>query len=339
MSILTGQSVKKTFRLAVAFAISIMCLYFAFRGVPFKELGSHLSGGKYWWLIPALLLQVLGIMARAQRWIVLLNAKGCLVRAFWSQCVGYLFTNILPFRMGEPARVIALSRACRLPLVQVAATAIVERLMDAASCLLALLVILPLLSLPPMVAAGARIMAVLCVAGFAGLLVLAHFPAWSERLMAWIAPRVRLFSPDTLLARWHELLDGVMALKTPKAFFSAAFWSFATWLCSFLTAWVCILVFVPDGSFVEGVFIIVALSVAVSVPSSPGFIGIYQLAGQQALVLPFAGKYDDASALTITLALHLMYYAPTTLLGVAALWKLNLSRKKLAAEARAAGRP
>lgn len=330
---------KKSLRLATALSISLFCLYFAFRDVPFRVLGNMLSKGRYLWLIPALLLQVAGIIARAQRWVVLLNAKGCSVRAFWSQCVGYLFTNILPFRMGEPARVIAMSRSCGIPLVQVAATAVIERLMDAATCLFALLVVLPLLSLPPLVAAGARIMGILCIGGFAGLLALAHFPGWSERVMSYIASRVRLVPAESLMARWHELLDGVMALKTARVFVSAVFWSAATWLCSFLTAWACILVFTPDGTFIEGVFIIVALAVAVSVPSSPGFIGVYQLAGQQALVLPFAGKYDDASALAITLALHLMYYIPTTLLGIAGLWRLHLSGSRLIEAAQSKNAP
>ena len=64
----------------------------------------------------------------------------------------------------------------------------------------------------------------------------------------------------------------------------------------------------------------VALALAVTVPSSPGFIGVFQLVGQQALVLPFGGKYDASSALAIALTSNLTYYLVTTLLGVGGLW-------------------
>ena len=69
----------------------------------------------------------------------------------------------------------------------------------------------------------------------------------------------------------------------------------------------------------------VTLSFAVAVPSSPGFVGIYQLAGQQALVLPFGAKYDPSIAFAITLTAHMAYFIPTTLLGVAGLWRLGES--------------
>jgi uncharacterized membrane protein YbhN (UPF0104 family) len=71
------------------------------------------------------------------------------------------------------------------------------------------------------------------------------------------------------------------------------------------------------------------LSFAVTVPSSPGFIGIFQLAGQQALVLPFGSKYEATNALAITLTAHLIYYLLTTLLGIVGLWQLGESFAKL----------
>jgi uncharacterized membrane protein YbhN (UPF0104 family) len=74
---------------------------------------------------------------------------------------------------------------------------------------------------------------------------------------------------------------------------------------------------------VEAAFMMVALSFAVAVPSSPGFVGVFQLIGQQALILPFGAKYDAAVALAITLTAHLTYYVLTTTLGVFGLWRLG----------------
>lgn len=58
-------------------------------------------------------------------------------------------------------------------------------------------------------------------------------------------------------------------------------------------------------------------------PSSPGFIGVYQFAGQQALVLPFGTKYDASTALAIALVSHLAYYLLTSVIGVIGLWQMG----------------
>ncbi len=68
---------------------------------------------------------------------------------------------------------------------------------------------------------------------------------------------------------------------------------------------------------------LVALALAITVPSSPGFIGVFQLVGQQALVVPFANRYDLGTALAITVVVHATYYVITTLLGLGGLWYLG----------------
>ena len=70
---------------------------------------------------------------------------------------------------------------------------------------------------------------------------------------------------------------------------------------------------------------IASLSLAVIVPSSPGFIGVFQFVGQQALVIPFGDKYSVSSALAITLIAHIVYYVLSTLLGMIGLWRIGQS--------------
>lgn len=100
-------------------------------------------------------------------------------------------------------------------------------------------------------------------------------------------------------------------------------WSVVTWALSIGMFWAVLYSFRADSTLVEATFMVVALSLAVTVPSSPGFVGVFQLVGQQALVLPFGAKYDVATALAITLSAHLAYYLITTVLGIIGLWKLG----------------
>jgi uncharacterized membrane protein YbhN (UPF0104 family) len=128
-----------------------------------------------------------------------------------------------------------------------------------------------------------------------------------------------------MVARWREIVRGLLPLTHWQKAIPICGWSLACWLLSIAVFWCVIRALQADGTFLEATFMLVALSFAVAVPSSPGFIGIFQLVGQQALVLPFGAKYDASTALAITITAHLTYYLLTTGLGMLGLWQLGES--------------
>jgi uncharacterized membrane protein YbhN (UPF0104 family) len=130
---------------------------------------------------------------------------------------------------------------------------------------------------------------------------------------------------EAIEARWHEIVSGLQPLTYWQKAVPACCYSLGCWLFSIAMYWCIIRSFQADGAFREATFMVVALSFAVAVPSSPGFIGIFQLVGQQALVLPFGAKYDESQAFAITVTAHLTYYLLTTALGIIGLWQLGES--------------
>jgi uncharacterized membrane protein YbhN (UPF0104 family) len=64
--------------------VSLVCLWLALRTVPFEALGSILLGADYVWLLPAAALQMVAVVARAQRWVVLLGPPATLIESFWA---------------------------------------------------------------------------------------------------------------------------------------------------------------------------------------------------------------------------------------------------------------
>jgi hypothetical protein len=132
--------------------------------------------------------------------------------------------------------------------------------------------------------------------------------------------RLTFLPVDALLKRWNELIDGFSVLQSWRISLESITWSFGTWGCSIILYYCTMRAFHPEAYLFEAIFLLVALAFAVTVPSSPGFIGVFQFIGQQALVIPFAGKYTDSSALAITIITYLLYYLSTTLLGIVGLW-------------------
>lgn len=309
--------------------LGALCLWLAVRQVPLRDLGTILSRARYAWLFPAVLLHLLAIWVRAARWEALLGAHGILVDAFWAQGVGFLFTNALPLRMGEPARVSTLAAQARLPLMRVAASAVVERALDVATILMLLLVVFPFMGVPRLVAQSALAFGILLTAGLSVLLLGRRRHKEIERVVQRLLARVGV-SPVGVSRRWQETLDGLRSLGSLRTALQAAAWSIGIWALYVGYYWCTLLAFRLDARPLEAVFMVVALALAISVPSSPGFIGVYQLAGQQALHLPFGDRYDPGTALAVTLVSHLVYFLLTSALGAVGLARSGKTFAELA---------
>ncbi|MGH2461978.1 MAG: lysylphosphatidylglycerol synthase transmembrane domain-containing protein [Chloroflexota bacterium] len=309
----------------IGVAISLVCLWLALRDVPLGDLGQAMAGGNYVWLIPAIGLQLLSVLARAQRWAVLLGQLGRLADAFWAEGIGYLFTNIFPLRLGEPARVLVMSDRCKLPFFQVAGSAVLERLLDVATMVVVLLLVLPWMTVPTLVARAGMTFAALVLLALVVVVLLARFGTHSEALLIAIGSRFRFLPIDRLVIRWRELVVGLARLTELKVLLPACGWSAITWALTIGVYWCAMHAFAPRATAIEASFMVVALAFAIAVPSSPGFIGVFQLIGQQALVIPFGAKYSMTEALAITVTAYLTYYLFSTTLGVVGLARLGQS--------------
>ncbi len=328
----------KSWQFWFGFVFSLLCLWLALRKVPLAELVNLMAAARPVWLLLAIASLFLSVVARAWRWVVLLGREKQFHDSLWAQGVGFLFTNVFPLRMGEPARVLVMAERCKLPFMQVGASAIAERLLDAATNVCLLILVLPWMAVPTLMSRAGMSFGALALTGLAILLLVARFDRHSERLLQSVCARFPLLPAEKIVARWSDLVNGFQPLTRGRIALRAISWSLVSWAFSIAVNWCALRTFQPDGRLVEAAFMTVALSFAVAVPSSPGFIGVFQLAGQQALVQPFGAKYDPATALAITLTAHLVYYVLTTALGVIGLWRLGKSFMNFG-RAIAVGRP
>jgi uncharacterized membrane protein YbhN (UPF0104 family) len=179
---------------------------------------------------------------------------------------------------------------------------------------------LPWMDVPAVVLRAGQVFGVVLVAGVVGLLVLVRLQVWTEGVLRRLFERLHL-PADSLVRRWRELVDGLRPLGQPAIAARSLGWSIVIWALYVGYYWCVLRAFRPDPTLVEAAFMVVALAIAISVPSSPGFIGVYQLAGQQALSLPFGARYDPSTALAVTLVSHLVYFILTSVLGAVGLAK------------------
>src|SRR5688572_24773111 len=177
------MKLNKSASVFVGLSITAICVWLAFRDVPYTEITKVISGGNYYWLIPAAIAQLLAILMRSQSWVELLDRKHQLEASIWSQGIGYLFTNLFPLRLGEVARVLVMSEKCKMPVVQVAGTAIVERLLDVSTMIFALVMILPWMHVPSAIIRSGQIFGAFVLVGILVIVLLARFKGASFALV------------------------------------------------------------------------------------------------------------------------------------------------------------
>src|SRR5205814_656813 len=97
---------RKNVHIALGFLIAGVCLYFAFRGISFREMGVNLKRASLAPIFLALALSVVGFLLRSQRWAVLMAPVRPTGRfeLFWVMMIGFFANNVLPLRMGELVR-------------------------------------------------------------------------------------------------------------------------------------------------------------------------------------------------------------------------------------------
>jgi glycosyltransferase 2 family protein len=321
-------------RVLLGVAITTVCLVLALRNVPVDELRGTLERVNYWWLLPAAAAQLASLGAKAGRWRVLLLERAGAAEVFWAQAIGLLGTNLFPLRAGEAARVLTISRRARIPLASVAASVLVEAVLDVVIVLALLASLLTFAPLPPAVtAAGLALGAVLVPVLAVGVLLMAR----ADRALA-ILSIVLSPLPRPLRASLYGIAQDASAalhgLRGGRAVGRVLGWSALMWASAVAGAWAVIEAVAPGASPLEPLFAVAAISLGIAVPSSPGGVGVFELVGQQALLLPFPERYTPSSALVVALLAHSLYYALTSALGAVGLARLGLSLANVRAVAR-----
>src|SRR5262245_59182956 len=116
----------------LAGALAAVLLYFAVRGVDWRNVWRTIAAADLRYIAAALCATSFSFFLRSFRWRVLLNAAGrfSVAMVFWINMAGYLGNNFLPARAGELLRSFLISRNSLLSKTYVLTTALSERLMD-----------------------------------------------------------------------------------------------------------------------------------------------------------------------------------------------------------------
>jgi uncharacterized protein (TIRG00374 family) len=321
---------RSLIRFGAAAAVSAAALWLAARNAHVDGVRSALSGATFLWLLPYPIVCIVLNIIRGEIWRQLLRRKVGSVQAFWAYTVGFLANNVLPFRLGEAARVVVLATKSHQPVVEVAAAAGLERLLDMAALAVMLGLLGPTLAHVPGLTSGATVVIVLVAGALLTVVIVVRFCGGLtrivERAAGWLPPRAR----HGVVERWNDLMRGLSALLNPSIGLPAAGGSAIVWMLTVMLQWLVLRSFQPRAGAADAAFMVAAVSLATALPAAPGFIGVYHWAGQQALISAFPDLYDPSTALAAATVAHALSYVTSTALGVAGLWYFGMPPSAMA---------
>ena len=107
-----------SWKAAVGVFVSAFLIWWVLRGEDPAEIVAQVSSANPWYFAAAIFLGTAGFLVRALRWKVLLHplkADTRLHSRFASVSIGFAVNNVLPARLGEFARALALSAVEPIP--------------------------------------------------------------------------------------------------------------------------------------------------------------------------------------------------------------------------------
>lgn len=295
------------------------------RDVNLSQVGSEIRRAAPAPLIIGIVVATASFMVRAFRWGLLLrNERGQPVPLWprWhSVAMGFMANNVLPFRVGEVLRAYAITRLGQVRFSGSIASLVVERVFDALTLVLLLSIGLLWSGLPAStVLAGVTLRKIATVTAVGGLVIVATGAAIVARPSLLEGLLVRLLPEGGIRRRLvsvaNGIADGLGVLRSPSRVLALVAWSLGMWLASAFSFWIMFRAFDIQVPFAGAVVLQSTMAFAISVPSTPGYIGPFE-----AVIVAVLGLYGvpDTTAFSYAVTYHLTTLLPITLMG---LWSL-----------------
>jgi uncharacterized protein (TIRG00374 family) len=280
----------------VAVALAAVLLYFSLRGVDWGQVWRILSHAHVGYVAAGCGCFCLALFLRALRWRVILSAAGRfnISTVFWATSAGYLGNNFLPARAGEVVRSVIVSGCSSLSNTYVLTTALAERLLDAATLvILGAVAVWSLHSTPHWIVDTSRAVALLAAVGLVVLVALPH----AESRVLGILNRL------PLRLKWRERISvtitqgllGLRAFHDPRRAAGFAAFTVLVWttdVCGIMLGTRALNMAVTPP---VAMLLVAGLGLGSGLPSTPGYVGIYQFVAVTVL-MPFGFGRDDALA-------------------------------------------
>jgi glycosyltransferase 2 family protein len=274
------------------------------------EAVGRLQRAEVLWLVPGLLVLAVQAWVRAARWASLLRSSvGAALRAgqvVEAMLVGYFVNAVMPGRLGEVARAIAVSRRESVPFSGVAASVVVERAVD-------------VLALATLASIALAVSGSDWAIPFAGLAVLIAGIVGLGRRAPVLERLVPKRTPMRVAEGIRQFLRSVAAIP-PRVIAGAAALSALAWLADTMLVLLVSRALQLEIPVAAAVAIGLGGALGTALPAAPGYLATYELG---AVALGSLAGVPRETVLPLAILTHLIGVTVLAAAGAVALGRLG----------------
>ena len=304
------MSKKRTFLTIFGFAVSIVLLYFSLRGIEFRQIRDTLAQTNLLAAFLPLLFIALAISLSSFRWSKVAGTDVRFRETLTALLIGMFINNVLPARLGEVARAYVLSHKKNLSFTYGLSTVLLDRFFDLTGLLLMTFLFFPGSSLPPKVSEGIyAIIAVLVICVL--MIILLSRPSFTNHLSKKFTNVEKSFL-SRFARRAVEVQENLQRIGSPLTIIFFVIISFFIWLSMSMALWAVIRALDVPVSIRCIPFVCALLNIGIIIPSSPGYVGLYQFLLVYLLSIFGVPKYQGFA---VSILYHASWYIPYTVVG------------------------
>jgi uncharacterized membrane protein YbhN (UPF0104 family) len=305
------QPSRRWFGVVFGILISTVTIFLVLQWAGWEPLVTALEQVDMRLIFMAVVVFLVSMLARVLCWRELLDRKYSIWQVLAALNEGYLINNILPWRLGEFGRAILLGRKGGSGTLSVLSTILIERLLDVFIAFSILIAVLPIAAGLPEARRTGLILA--------GILIIGAFVVWfllrDTTWVRWLFDRLPGDS-GRWQGMWERLRIGLLVLREPDRFLRSLAWISLSWFLAGIQYWLVLKAVLTEASLLWAFFMLTVTLLGVAVPSSPGFIGVFEAAGVLALSVFGVPRGE---ALAASLLIHGMVYIIGSTFGVIAM--------------------
>jgi glycosyltransferase 2 family protein len=306
------------------FILSILLLYVSLKDIKYQEIVSTLQKADYRFLPIPLLFILAAVVLCAFRWSKISGGDVRFRDTFVALLIGLFVNNVLPARIGEVARAYVLSKRKQISFTYSISTVLVDRFFDLTGLLLLTFVFFPRHKLPSAVSQGIYLLVGLLI-----VCIILMFILSKERFTRVITKRCTGTERPLLSKLADRIIKIQENLKRINSPFNLVFFtiiSALTWLSMSAALYFVALILGVSIQFIYIPFVCALLNMGLTIPSSPGYVGVYQFLLVYLLSIFDVPKYEG---FTVSIIYHALWYVPYNILGFAFLLKEHLKIKEI----------
>jgi len=320
--------VSKAVKFSIGLLFSILGLVYAFRQFNWNEFIDSLRGVNYWYLIGAMAIQLTAVWLRALRWKWLLSPIKIvpLWTTFNATIIGYFGNSVLPVRMGELLRAYIVANNSTLSVAQVIGSLIVERMLDILGVVILALIFLlnfDIIDIPNWFIFSIVLITIILF----GILFLI-----SSKKNNWefIKQRKYLFQSKIglkIYTIFKNIITGLSVINNAPNKIGVYGFILVLWGMYYLS-----FIFVVNSinlglNWVDSGVLFLLLSLAISIPAAPGYIGTYHATCVGALTNIYNIGLSESQAFAVLA--HAINFVPIVIVGAIFFLKNSMKFSKL----------